>query len=185
MDTRSNLPAKLPPDVRRDPRGDYLSDLGSEAVAALAPLLRQLLADVFVLYVKTKGFHWHIGGRHFRDYHLLLDEQADQLFAMTDVIAERSRKLGAVALRSIGDVVRHQRLCDCDAADLTAADMLRELRGDSLQLTRSLRQTHAACDRYGDTATASLIENWIDEAERRTWFLSEVLHGLDGQGRNP
>jgi len=184
MDTRSNAPITLPP-ARRDQRGDHLSDLGQEAVVALAPLLRQLLADVFVLHLKTKGFHWHIGGRHFRDYHLLLDEQADQLFAMTDAIAERSRKLGAVSLRSIGDVVRHQRLRDCDAGDLTATDMLRELRGDSLLLTRSLRQTHAACDRHGDLATASLIENWIDEAERRTWFLSEVLHGLDGQGSQP
>src|SRR5262245_26308012 len=120
MDQRSPVPTSLSPDAFRKP-GDYWpSDLGQEAVAALAPLLRQLLADVFVLYLKTKGFHWHVGGPHFRDYHLMLDEQADQLFAMTDEIAERSRKLGAVALRSIGDVVRHQRLCDCDAEGLTA-----------------------------------------------------------------
>jgi len=134
-----------------------------------------LLADVFALYVKTKNFHWHISGRHFRDYHLLLDEHADQIFAMTDAMAERARKIGATTIRSISDISRHQRLEDNNEDVVTPEDMLRELCADNQHLTRSLRSTHAVCDRHHDVATASLIENWIDEAERRTWFLSEIL----------
>ncbi len=139
-----------------------------------ADALRPLLADVFALYVKTKNFHWHISGRHFRDYHLLLDEQAAQVLAMTDEIAERARKLGGTTLRSIGDIARHQRLRDNDADAVGALDMLCELRDDNRQLTRSLRLTHEVCERHDDVATASLIENWIDESERRSWFLREI-----------
>jgi len=132
------------------------------------------LADVFALYVKTKNFHWHMSGPHFRDYHLLLDEHGEQIFAMTDPIAERARKIGGVTLRSIGQIGREQRIKDNDADYVTAQDMLAELREDNKHLTSILRQVHGVCDDYGDVATASLIENWIDETERRTWFLFET-----------
>jgi starvation-inducible DNA-binding protein len=151
------------------------SDLGETAVNEIAQELRQLLADVFVLYVKTKNFHWHMSGPHFRDYHLLLDEQAGELFSMTDEIAERARKLGGASLRSISDIARHQRLQDNDAPCVPPQDMLAELTTDNQELTRSLRHSHEICDRHNDVATASLIENWIDQAERRTWFLSETV----------
>lgn len=151
------------------------ADLDGEAVAAIAALLRLLLADVFALYVKTKSFHWHITGPHFRDYHLLLDEQADQVLAMTDVIAERCRKLGAPALRSISDIARHQRLRDNNDDAVAPGAMLAELLADNRRLTQELRSAHEVCDRGGDVATASLIETWIDEGERRAWFLSETL----------
>jgi starvation-inducible DNA-binding protein len=150
------------------------TDLGEPAVSEISSTLRQLLADVFALYLKTKNFHWHIRGPHFRDYHLLLDEQASQIFAMTDEIAERARKLGGTTLRSIGDISRHQRLQDNDAELVDALDMLAELRDDNQQLTRFLRAAHELCDRHNDAATTSLIENWIDETERRTWFLREI-----------
>ncbi len=149
-------------------------DLGETAVNEIAQELRQLLADVFVLYVKTKNFHWHMSGPHFRDYHLLLDEQAGELFGMTDEIAERARKLGGASLRSISDIARHQRLQDNDAPCVPPQDMLAELTTDNRELTRSLRHSHEVCDRHGDVATTSLIENWIDQAERRTWFLFET-----------
>src|SRR5262249_49240050 len=147
------------------------TDLSAKGVAAIAQELRQLLADVFALYVKTKNFHWHMSGPHFRDYHLLLDEQSDQIFAMTDDIAERARKLGATTLHSIGDIARHQRLKDNDEEFVAPQQMLAELRDDNQQLTKSLRAAHEVCDEHNDSATASLIENWIDETERRTWFL--------------
>ncbi|MGB8167073.1 MAG: DNA starvation/stationary phase protection protein [Chthoniobacteraceae bacterium] len=150
------------------------SDLGETAVNEIAQELRQLLADVFVLYMKTKNFHWHMSGPHFRDYHLLLDEQAGELFGMTDEIAERARKLGGASLRSISDIARHQRLQDNDAPCVPPQDMLAELTADNQELTRSLRHSHEVCDRHGDVATTSLIENWIDQAERRTWFLFET-----------
>ena len=137
--------------------------------------LRKLLADVFALYVKTKNFHWHMSGKHFRDYHLLLDEQATQIFAMTDDIAERARKIGGTTLRSISDITRNQRLKDNNAELVTPLEMMVELRGDNLQLVRELRSTHELCDQHDDVATASLIETWIDETERRTWFLSEIV----------
>ena len=159
---------------RLDPR----TDLGDEAVAEISRELRQLLADVFALYLKTKNFHWHISGPHFRDYHLLLDEQASQIFAMTDVIAERTRKIGGTTLHSIGDISNHQRLNDNNAEIISPKEMLAELRSDNLLLTRSLRSTHEVSDRHYDVATTSLLEVWIDETERRTWFLSEVLHEL-------
>ncbi len=151
------------------------TDLGSDAAVEISGALRKLLADVFALYVKTKNFHWHMSGPHFRDYHLLLDEQATQVFEMTDAIAERARKLGGTTIRSISDISRHQRLTDNNAEFVAPHDMLVELRGDSQLLTRSLRATHELCEKHGDVATASLIENWIDETERRTWFLSEIV----------
>jgi starvation-inducible DNA-binding protein len=159
------------------------ADLGSEAIEEISNELRRLLADVFALYLKTKNFHWHMTGRHFRDYHLLLDEQADQIFAMTDHIAECARKLGGRTLRSIGEISR-ERLRDSDRDSLSAEEMLSELRTDNRELTRFLRLMHGLCERYNDVASASLIEVWIDEAERRTWFLAEVLDNrrkaLDG-----
>jgi starvation-inducible DNA-binding protein len=154
---------------------ETISDLGDEAVAEISGALRQVLADVFALYLKTKNFHWHMSGVHFRDYHLLLDEQASQIFAMTDDIAERARKLGGTTLRSISDITRHQHLKDNNAEFVAPHDMMVELRADNQELTRSLRTTHELCDRHNDVATASLIENWIDETERRTWFLSEII----------
>ena len=149
------------------------TDLKSNAVQELAGALNVLLADMFALYLKTKNFHWHISGPHFRDYHLLLDEQADQIFATTDDIAERVRKIGGTTLHSIGQVGRLQRVLDNDADFVTPLDMLAELRDDNRQLVENLRETHGLCDEHGDVASASLIENWIDEAERRTWFLFE------------
>jgi starvation-inducible DNA-binding protein len=154
------------------------ADLGREGIKEISTQLRQLLADVFALYLKTKNFHWHMSGGHFRDYHLLLDEQAEQIFAMTDDIAERSRKIGGMTLRSIGDISRHQRLQDNDRESLTPQEMLSELRTDNQDLTRFMRLTHEVCDRYNDVATASLIEVWIDQTERRSWFLSEIVQGL-------
>jgi starvation-inducible DNA-binding protein len=153
-----------------------ITDLGDTAVTEICDALRALLADVFALYVKIKNFHWHISGRHFRDYHLLLDEQAGQVFAMTDEIAERARKLGGTTLRSVGDIARHQRLRDNDAEAVGALEMLSELRDDNRTLTRSLRSVHKLCERHDDVATASLIESWIDESEHRSWFLSETAH---------
>jgi starvation-inducible DNA-binding protein len=151
------------------------TDLSKHGVVAISAELRQLLADVFALYVKTKNFHWHMSGPHFRDYHLLMDEHAAQIFAMTDDIAERARKIGGTSLRSIGDIAKHQRLKDNDDEFVTAQDMLAELSADNQQLTRSLRSAHAVCDEHNDVATASLIEVWIDETERRTWFLSATI----------
>ena len=154
------------------------TDLSPNGVAEIARALRQLLADVFTLYVKTKNFHWHMSGRHFRDYHLLLDEHSQQIFAMTDDIAERARKIGGTTLRSISDISRNQRLQDNNEEFVTPQDMLAELCGDNQHLTRSLRSAHEVCDRHKDVATASMIEVWIDETERRTWFLSEVQRDL-------
>jgi starvation-inducible DNA-binding protein len=151
------------------------TDLSSDAVVQISDALRKLLADVFTLYVKTKNFHWHMSGTHFRDYHLLLDEHATQIFAMTDEIAERARKIGGRTLRSISDISRHQSLKDNNEELVAPEDMLVELRGDNQQLTRELRSTHELCEHHDDVATASLIENWIDETERRTWFLSEIV----------
>jgi starvation-inducible DNA-binding protein len=149
------------------------TSLGSNAVRDISGALNVLLADMFALYVKTKNFHWHVSGPHFHDYHLLLDEQAEQIFAATDAIAERVRKIGGTTLRSIGHIDRLKRLLDNDADFVTSMDMLAELRDDNKQLTASLRETHDLCDEHGDVASASLLENWIDEAERRTWFLFE------------
>jgi starvation-inducible DNA-binding protein len=136
---------------------------------------------MFGLYLKTKNFHWHVSGPHFRDYHLLLDEHGDQIFATTDPIAERVRKLGGTTMRSIGQITRLQRIKDNDADFVTPMDMLAELRDDNKQLTASMRETHGLCDEHGDVATASLLEIWIDEAERRTWFLFEATRASRGE----
>ena len=157
---------------------ELTTDLSNEAVTQISNALRQLLADAFALYVKTKNFHWHLSGRHFRDYHLLLDEHADQVFAITDDIAERARKIGGTTIRSIGDIARNQRLKDNDQELVTAEEMLDELREDNRKFIHSLRETHSICDEYDDVATTSLVEVWIDEAERRHWFLTEILRVL-------
>ena len=147
----------------------------SETGAAVSQELRLLLADIFALYMKTKNFHWHMRGPHFYDYHLLLDAQAGELFAITDEIAERARKLGGTTIRSIAEIGRHQRLKDSERGDLKANDMMQDLRSDNLRLVGFLRAAHNACEEHGDVATAGLIETWIDQAERRVWFLSETL----------
>jgi starvation-inducible DNA-binding protein len=165
------------PDTTR-PGG--LTDLPENATRDIGAALKGLLADVFALYLKTKNFHWHMSGPHFRDYHLLLDEHGDQLFAMTDPIAERARKIGATSIRSIGQISRAQRISDNDAEYVSPQDMLAELRDDNLRLTSEMRQVHNTCDEYHDVATASLLENWIDETERRTWFLYEASHAAPG-----
>lgn len=149
------------------------SDLASGATADISAALNGILADVFALYLKTKNFHWHMSGPHFRDYHLLLDEQADQLYAMTDAIAERIRKVGGTTLRSIGHIARLQRISDNDADYVDPLDMLAELREDNQQMAARLREAHNVTDEHRDIASSSLLENWIDETERRTWFLFE------------
>ncbi len=151
------------------------TNLPRSAADEISGVLRPLLADVFALYVKTKNFHWHMSGPHFRDYHLLLDEQADQIFAMTDVIAERARKIGGRTLRSIADIARYQRLPDNNDEVVSPRDMILELIADNRNLARYLRSAHGVCAELGDVATPSLIEVWIDETERRTWFLSETV----------
>jgi len=150
------------------------TDLGAVASKDISAALNVLLADLFALYLKTKNFHWHISGPHFRDYHLLLDEHADQIYATTDPVAERVRKLGGTTLRSIGQISRLQRVKDNDADYVTPSDMLAELREDNQRLAASLRQAHGVSEEHGDVATTSLIEVWIDEAERRVWFLYEA-----------
>jgi starvation-inducible DNA-binding protein len=167
MDVRHAAAARKAPLATR-------TDLHSNAVKDISGALNTLLADMFALYLKTKNFHWHMSGPHFRDYHLLLDEQADQIFATTDAIAERVRKIGGTTLRSIGHISRLQRLLDNDADFVTPLDMLAELRDDNRQLVANMRETHDLCDEHRDVASASLLENWIDEAERRTWFLFEA-----------
>jgi starvation-inducible DNA-binding protein len=148
--------------------------LGAEARRDVAAALNELLADMFALYLKTKNFHWHVSGPHFRDYHLLLDEHGDELLASTDAAAERVRKLGASTIRSIGHIARLQRVLDNDADYVTPLDMLAELREDNGALAQRMRQVHAVCEHYGDVATASVVEVWIDEADRRAWFLFET-----------
>ncbi|GLQ50488.1 Dps family protein [Dyella flava] len=150
------------------------SSLGEDARRDISAELNALLADIFALYLKTKNFHWHMTGPHFRDYHLMLDEQSDEIYATTDPIAERVRKLGGTTLRSIGQISKQQRLSDNDADFVTPQDMLAELREDNARVAEYMRKTHALCDEYNDVATASLLENWIDEAERRVWFLFET-----------
>lgn len=164
MNAKSSRPALATP-----------TDLTANAVGDISGALRILLADMFALYVKTKNFHWHMSGSHFRDYHLMLDEQSDQIFATTDAIAERARKIGGTTIRSVGDIARHQRVRDNNDEFVAPHDMLAELCADNQQLTRALRAAHAICDEYKDFATASLIENWIDQTERRTWFLFETV----------
>ena len=159
------------------------SDLKEAGTQEIAAAMNGILADVFALYLKTKNFHWHMSGPHFRDYHLLLDEQATQIFAMVDDIAERIRKLGQPTLKSIGNIARMQRIPDNDADYVEPSDMLAELQEDNKQLASNLRIAHDVCDENRDIATASLIENWIDETERRTWFLFEANRRADSSGR--
>jgi starvation-inducible DNA-binding protein len=159
------------------------TDLKPQATRDITGAMNAILADVFALYMKTKNFHWHMSGPHFRDYHLLLDEQADQIFAMTDPIAERVRKLGGLTLRSIGHIARLQRMTDNDAEYVDPSDMLAELQEDNSTLAARLREAHNVCEERRDVATASLIEVWIDETERRTWFLFETTRRGDDNGR--
>ncbi len=153
---------------------DTPTGLGANATKDISTGLTALLADMFALYIKTKNFHWHMSGPHFRDYHLLLDEQATQIYDTTDVIAERARKVGGTTIRSIGHIARVKRLLDNDAEYVTAEDMLAELREDNKQVIAEMRSMHDVCDEHGDVATTSLLEVWIDEAERRVWFLFEA-----------
>jgi len=158
------------------------TDLSASATRDIAGGLNLILADVFAIYMKTKNFHWHMSGPHFRDYHLLLDEQADQLFSMSDPLAERVRKVGGSTLRSTGHVGRLQRVKDNDAEYVEPSDMLAELREDNKALAANLREVHGVCDEHKDIASASLIEVWIDETERRTWFLFEASRAVDSSG---
>ena len=158
------------------------SDLGAAATKDIAGAMNAILADVFALYLKTKNFHWHMSGPHFRDYHLLLDEQADQIFAMTDAIAERVRKIGERTIHSIGHIARLQRVDDNDADYVEPEDMLAELREDNQALVSRLREAHTVCDEHEDVATTSMIEVWIDETERRAWFLFEATRRPDSTG---
>lgn len=171
-------------DVKRKQRAPLLTptDLKAAATKDIAGTMNAILADVFALYMKTKNFHWHMSGPHFRDYHLLLDEQGDQLYAMTDPVAERIRKLGGSTLKSIGHIARTQRILDNDAEYVEPADMLAELCDDNKTLAASLREVHGVCEEHNDIATASLIEVWIDETERRTWFLFEASRPGDSTG---
>ena len=158
------------------------TSLGANATRDISGALNALLADCFALYLKTKNFHWHVSGPHFRDYHLLLDEQADQIYATTDPIAERVRKVGGSTLRSIGHIARLQRVLDNDAEYVTPLDMLAELREDNAQLADRMREAHNVCDEHRDVASASLLEVWIDEAERRAWFLFEAARPAESAG---
>src|SRR6266513_910404 len=162
---------------RRDAPLSTRTDLSHAAVKDISAAMNAILADVFALYLKTKNFHWHMSGPHFRDYHLLLDEHAEQLFAMTDPIAERIRKIGGLTIKSIGHISRLQRVLDNNADYVDPADMIAELAEDNKTLAARLREAHNVCDEHRDIATASLIEVWIDETERRTWFLSEIKRG--------
>jgi starvation-inducible DNA-binding protein len=168
--------------LQTSPRLITPTDLGANATKDIAAALNALLADAFALYLKTKNFHWHISGPHFRDYHLLLDEQADRIFAAADIIAERVRKVGAATLQSIGDISRHQRIADNDAPNVDPDDMLAELRDDNQRFITAQRETHNVCEEHNDVATTSLLEVFIDEAEKRVWFLYEAGRRGDPSG---
>ncbi len=185
MDTKTATKPRNPAAAQKARRAPLATPggLGEEAAQDIGSALNALCADVFALYLKTKNFHWHVSGPHFRDYHLLLDEQATQIYAMSDPIAERARKLGATTLRSIGHIARLQRVEDNDAEYVSPQDMLAELREDNQRLAERMRATHGVCDEHGDVATASLLENWIDEAEQRAWFLFEAGRRGDEPGR--
>ena len=161
---------------------DTPNDLGDNGRAEVAAAVNKLVADAFALYVKTKNFHWHMTGPHFRDYHLMLDEQSDQIFATTDPLAERVRKLGKRTLHSIGEIHSLSRIKDNDADKVAPLDMLRELMLDNKAMAKSMRDAHEICDKHSDVATASLLEVYIDETERRTWFLFEATQGADESG---
>ena len=178
----NNKVTKLKPRSKPAAALDTPTDLDDADVKAVSEALNGLLATSYALYLKTKNFHWHVSGPHFRDYHLLLDEQADQLYAIADPIAERIRKVGGSTLRSIGHISRLQRVLDNDAEYVEPLDMLAELREDNMMLAARLREVHDVCDDHRDIATASLLEVWIDEAERRTWFLFEASRRGDKTG---
>jgi starvation-inducible DNA-binding protein len=165
---------------KKTPRLATPTDLGANAVKDISATINRLLADAFALYLKTKNFHWHMSGPHFRDYHLLLDEQSEQIFATTDPLAERVRKIGGNTLRSIGDIGRHQKIEDNDAEYVTPEDMLAELAEDNRTMAKAMREAHGICDEHEDVATASLLENYIDETERRAWFLYEATRRSGG-----
>jgi starvation-inducible DNA-binding protein len=169
----SSIPSAYKPVSEENPMTP--TDISIEGAEKISASLRLLLADVFTLFLKTKNFHWHVSGSHFREYHLLLDDQSAELFAITDDVAERARKIGGTTLRSIGDISRSQRLKDNDQSDVDPFSMLTELCHDNKTLTRLMRETHKICERFNDLASASLIENWIDQSERRTWFLLESI----------
>ena len=170
-------------DARRSAALRTPTDLSSNATRDVSAALNLVLADTFALYLKTKNFHWHMSGPHFRDYHLLLDEHGDQIFAMTDPLAERVRKIGGTTLRSIGNIARLQRIPDNDADFVSPLDMLAELRDDNQRFVASMREAHGVCEEAEDVASTSLIENWIDETERRVWFLFEASRRGDEPGR--
>ena len=172
IDTRRKAAAAL----------DTPTDLSADAVHKISAKLNEVLATTFALYVKTKNFHWHVSGPHFRDYHLLLDQQGEQIFAITDDIAERVRKIGGTTLRSIGQIAKLQGIADNDEAYVAPGDMLRELVADNKALVTAMREAHEVADKGGDVATTSFLENWIDEAERRTWFLFEASRKADDSG---
>ena len=174
---QATMPRKALPESLDTP-----TDLTNDAVAALSKAINGLLADAFALYLKTKNFHWHMSGPHFRDYHLLLDEHSDQIFATTDPLAERVRKLGGKTLRSIGDISRNQSLEDNDAEFVSPRDMLLELLQDNKNMAQAMREAHELCEKHEDVATASLLEVYIDETERRTWFLFEASRDADDTG---
>jgi starvation-inducible DNA-binding protein len=163
--------------AQKPPKLETPTDLGDNAVKDIAAAVNRLLADAFALYLKTKNFHWHMSGPHFRDYHLMLDEQSEQIFATTDPLAERVRKIGGNTLHSIGDIGRHQKIEDNDADYVTPEDMLAELAEDNRSMAKAMRETHSLCDEHEDVATASLLEVYIDETERRAWFLYEATRG--------
>jgi starvation-inducible DNA-binding protein len=171
------MPSKTQLVVRQKAPLATPSDIDPKAVKDISAALNALLADVFSLYLKTKNFHWHMSGPHFRDYHLLLDDHGNQIFAMTDDIAERVRKIGGTTIRSIGHIARLQRIPDNDADYVTPEDMLSELREDEKAMVLRMRAAHTLCDDAGDVATASLLENWIDQTQRRIWFLFEATRG--------
>jgi starvation-inducible DNA-binding protein len=173
MAKTKTAPSKSKP-AEAAPRLRTRSGLGEEATRDISAGLAALLADTFALYLKTKNFHWHMSGLHFRDFHLLLDEHSDQIFAMTDPMAERARKIGGMTLHSIGEIARKQRIADNDADYVDPQDMLAELASDNLECVAAMRSLHATCDEHSDVATASLLEVWIDEGERRAWFLFEA-----------
>jgi starvation-inducible DNA-binding protein len=182
MTTTAEMKKRQEVTTRRDAPLVTPTDLTRAATKEVSGAMNAILADVLALYLKTKNFHWHMSGPHFRDYHLLLDEQAEQIFAMADPIAERVRKIGGLTLRSIGHVSRLQRISDNDAEFVEPSDMLAELREDNKTLAANLREAHNVCEEHRDLATASLIEAWIDETERRTWFLFESDRRGDSSG---
>jgi starvation-inducible DNA-binding protein len=178
----SNKVRKFEPRHKPASALDTPTDLSDVAVRDISNALNGLLADAFALYLKTKNFHWHVSGPHFRDYHLLLDEQAEQIFATTDELAERVRKIGGVTLRSIGDISKHQSIKDNDEDFVPPREMLRELLADNKAVAQAMREAHDLCDKHEDVATASLLEVWIDQTERRTWFLFEASRNAEPTG---